>query len=117
MLERNHSQDRCILFPQSQGAVDCIESNELDKRYEIEIIDFSYSQMSKLDLFGFFTFSDFRIKQNSFVKLSSGDIEKVKYLHDVYIAGEIVEKSQGLKLHTKGGNLHDLKAQGWQHFQ
>lgn len=44
------------------------------------------------------------------------DVEKIKYLPDIYIAGEITEKSEGLKLHTKGGNIHDIKAQGWNHF-
>jgi thiamine-monophosphate kinase len=44
------------------------------------------------------------------------DIEKVKYLPDIYIMGEIVDAADGLKLHTKGGNIHELKAQGWRHF-
>lgn len=44
------------------------------------------------------------------------DIEKVKYLPDVYIAGEIVQATEGIKLHTKGGNIHPITAQGWQHF-
>ncbi len=44
------------------------------------------------------------------------DIDKVKYLPDIYIMGEMVEASDGVKLHTKGGNIHDLKAQGWKHF-
>lgn len=44
------------------------------------------------------------------------DVEKVKYLPDIYIAGEILDGKDGIKLQTKGGNLHDLKAQGWVHF-
>src|SRR5690606_14580756 len=44
------------------------------------------------------------------------DIDKVKYLPDIYIMGEITEASEGIKLHTKGGNIHDIKAQGWKHF-
>lgn len=44
------------------------------------------------------------------------DLEKVKYLPDIYIAGEITDISEGIKLHTKGGNIHPLKAQGWKHF-
>lgn len=44
------------------------------------------------------------------------DVEKVKFLPDIYIAGEILEAKDGIKLNTKGGNLHDLKAQGWVHF-
>lgn len=44
------------------------------------------------------------------------DVDKVKFLPDIYIMGEIVEAKEGLKLHTKGGNIHNIKAQGWQHF-
>lgn len=44
------------------------------------------------------------------------DVDKVKYLPDIYIMGEITKASEGVKLHTKGGNIHDLKAQGWRHF-
>ncbi len=44
------------------------------------------------------------------------DIDKVKYLPDIYIAGEIVPKEDGIRLHTKGGKLHPLTAQGWKHF-
>lgn len=44
------------------------------------------------------------------------DIDKIKFLPDIYIAGEITDVKDGIKLHTKGGNIHDLKAQGWTHF-
>ena len=44
------------------------------------------------------------------------DVEKVRYLPDVYFMGEIVEAQDGVKLHTKGGNIHELQAQGWRHF-
>jgi len=44
------------------------------------------------------------------------DVEKIKYLPDIYIAGEITPPEDGIKLHTKGGNIHDIKAQGWLHF-
>ena len=44
------------------------------------------------------------------------DIEKIKYLPDIYIAGEITAAEDGIKLHTKGGNIHPITAQGWQHF-
>ncbi len=44
------------------------------------------------------------------------DVDKVKFLPDIYIAGEIMEAQYGVKLNTKGGNMHDLKAQGWVHF-
>jgi len=48
--------------------------------------------------------------------VSPEDEEKVKYLADVYIMGEIMEPEEGIKLRTKGGNIHALKAQGWKHF-
>jgi thiamine-monophosphate kinase len=44
------------------------------------------------------------------------DIDRIKYLPDIYIAGEIVDAKDGIKLHTKGGKVHPIKAQGWQHF-
>ncbi len=44
------------------------------------------------------------------------DVEKIKYLPDIYIAGEMLDAADGVKLHTKGGKLHELKAQGWRHF-
>lgn len=47
--------------------------------------------------------------------IDPSEVDKVKYLPDIYIAGEIVPATDGIKLHTRGGNIHDLKAQGWQH--
>jgi thiamine-monophosphate kinase len=44
------------------------------------------------------------------------DTEKIRFLPEVYIAGEMLEPEHGIKLNTKGGNLHTLKAQGWTHF-
>ncbi|MEM1325884.1 MAG: thiamine-phosphate kinase [Bacteroidota bacterium] len=44
------------------------------------------------------------------------DLEKVKFLPDIYIMGEITKPEEGIKLHTTGGNIHDLQAQGWKHF-
>jgi thiamine-monophosphate kinase len=48
--------------------------------------------------------------------IDPSDVEKIKYLPDIYIAGEIVPKEDGITLHTKGGNVHPILAQGWQHF-
>jgi len=48
--------------------------------------------------------------------IAPGDIDKVKFLPDLYIIGDIVEEKDGVKLHTTGGNIHPIKAQGWQHF-
>lgn len=44
------------------------------------------------------------------------DLPKVRVMPDIYLMGEIVEESQGVKLHTTGGNIHEIKAQGWSHF-
>lgn len=44
------------------------------------------------------------------------DLDKVRFLPDVYIAGEIVPASDGFMLHTTGGNRHPITAQGWSHF-
>lgn len=44
------------------------------------------------------------------------DTDKVRFLPDIYIAGEILDAADGIKLNTKGGNLHPLQAQGWRHF-
>lgn len=48
--------------------------------------------------------------------IDPSDVDKVKYLPDIYIMGEIVPKEDGVTLHTKGGNVHKITAQGWQHF-
>ncbi len=44
------------------------------------------------------------------------DTDKIRFLPDIYIAGEMLEPDAGIKLSTKGGKLHELKAQGWRHF-
>jgi len=49
--------------------------------------------------------------------INPNDVDKIRFLPDIYISGEIVEAKDGLKLHTKGGNIHALKAQGWRHFE
>ena len=48
--------------------------------------------------------------------VSPKDLDKIRFMPGVYIIGEIVEKEEGLTLHTTGGNIHPLKAQGWNHF-
>lgn len=45
------------------------------------------------------------------------DIDKIKYLPGIYIAGEIINQKEGVQLHSKGGKLHPIKAQGWKHFE
>jgi thiamine-monophosphate kinase len=48
--------------------------------------------------------------------IDPADEEKVKYMADIYIMGEITPPENGIKLRTKGGQVHPLKAQGWKHF-
>ena len=48
--------------------------------------------------------------------IDPADIDKTKYLTQLFIIGEITDRADGVKLHTSGGNIHDLQAQGWQHF-
>ncbi len=45
------------------------------------------------------------------------DVDKVKFLPDIYIAGEIVKAEDGITLHTQGGAIHPITAQGWNHFK
>ncbi|NNE29530.1 MAG: thiamine-phosphate kinase [Saprospiraceae bacterium] len=45
------------------------------------------------------------------------DVDKVKFLPDIYIMGEVVSKEEGIRLHTKGGNIHPITSIGWEHFQ
>ena len=44
------------------------------------------------------------------------DLEKIRLMPSVYIIGEITDRKDGITLHTTGGNIHPLKAQGWNHF-
>ncbi|MCB0649785.1 MAG: thiamine-phosphate kinase [Saprospiraceae bacterium] len=48
--------------------------------------------------------------------IDPSDLDKVKFMPDIYIAGEITPAADGVKLHSKGGNIHEIKAQGWKHF-
>lgn len=45
--------------------------------------------------------------------IPQADYEKVAGQPDVYIIGYMTKPEDGTKLHTKGGNVHDLVAQGW----
>ncbi|MTB51681.1 thiamine-phosphate kinase [Lewinella sp. W8] len=49
--------------------------------------------------------------------IDPGEVEKVRFLPDLFIAGEITEASEGVQLHTTGGNIHPITAQGWNHFE
>jgi len=48
--------------------------------------------------------------------LDPGDIEKIKYLTDIYMIGEVTSLEDGITLHTTGGNIVPITAQGWTHF-
>ena len=48
--------------------------------------------------------------------VSPTDLEKVRFMDSVYIIGEITPKDDGVKLHTSGGQIHPITAQGWTHF-
>ncbi len=45
------------------------------------------------------------------------DLEKLRLLPDIAIIGEITDKADGINLHSSGGKIYPLKAQGWQHFK
>lgn len=45
------------------------------------------------------------------------DADKVKSIGNVSIIGEVTEAGEGIQLHTKGGNIHEIQAQGWVHFE
>jgi thiamine-monophosphate kinase len=44
------------------------------------------------------------------------DLEKVKYMPDVFIIGEMVDPQDGVTLHTTGGNIHEIPSGGFNHF-
>jgi len=43
------------------------------------------------------------------------DAEKIRFSNEISIIGEIIPAQDGIKLQTKGGNLHNLTAQGFKH--
>lgn len=45
------------------------------------------------------------------------DLDKIRFMPEVFIIGEITDAADGVKLHTTGGNVHDITAQGWNHFK
>lgn len=44
------------------------------------------------------------------------DLDKVRFMESVYIIGDVVDSSDGIRLHTTGGQIVPLEAQGWTHF-
>ncbi|MEL6123848.1 MAG: thiamine-phosphate kinase [Bacteroidota bacterium] len=49
--------------------------------------------------------------------INESDLEKIRFMPGVSIIGEIVRPEDKVKLHTTGGNIYPLKAQGWNHFE
>lgn len=49
--------------------------------------------------------------------VAESDLEKIRYMPDVFIIGEMVAAQDGVKLHTTGGNIHDIPASGFNHFE
>jgi thiamine-monophosphate kinase len=48
--------------------------------------------------------------------VKQADYDKIKFKMDITIIGHITEQSAGCNLVTKAGNMHPLKAQGWNAF-
>ncbi|HTN44887.1 MAG TPA: thiamine-phosphate kinase [Flavipsychrobacter sp.] len=48
--------------------------------------------------------------------IAQEDYEKIKNYDQVSVIGYMTEVGKGMKLETKGGNLHDIQAQGWNAF-
>lgn len=49
--------------------------------------------------------------------INEKDLEKIRFMPEVFIIGEITDISEGITLHTTGGNIHKITAQGWNHFK
>ena len=44
------------------------------------------------------------------------DLDKIIHMPNVSIIGEMTKQKTEINLHSSGGKIHPLKAQGWQHF-
>ena len=49
--------------------------------------------------------------------LAKEDLEKIKKIPEVEVIGEVKPQEYGMKYISKEGVAHDLKAQGWNHFE
>jgi len=49
--------------------------------------------------------------------ISQNDYDKIKNASELSIIGHATEKRAGVQLITKAGNVHDITAQGWNHFK
>lgn len=45
------------------------------------------------------------------------DLDKIRFMPEVFIIGEITDAKEGITLHTTGGNIHPITSQGWNHFR
>jgi thiamine-monophosphate kinase len=48
--------------------------------------------------------------------IDPSDLELVKTMPDIFLIGDILEPGEGITLHTTGGKIVPLEAQGWKHF-
>ncbi len=48
--------------------------------------------------------------------IDPADIEKVRFMPDVFLIGDITDQKDGIHLHTTGGKIIPIEAQGWNHF-
>lgn len=49
--------------------------------------------------------------------MSQADYDKITLQEEIAVIGYMTDEEEGRKLITKGGNLHDITAQGWNAFQ
>jgi len=49
--------------------------------------------------------------------IKQADYDKIKHDVDISIIGHITEAAAGCHLVSKSGNVHELKAQGWNAFK
>jgi thiamine-monophosphate kinase len=49
--------------------------------------------------------------------ISASDFDSIQSMPDVFVMGEIVPPTQGVKLLSTGGQYHNITAQGWNHFK
>jgi thiamine-monophosphate kinase len=49
--------------------------------------------------------------------IKQSDYDKIKFNSDISVIGYIKEEAAGMNLISKSGNVHPLKAQGWNSFR
>ena len=48
--------------------------------------------------------------------MKQADYDKITMQEEISVIGYMCDKEEGTKLITKGGNTHDITAQGWNAF-